>query len=107
MEEEKYDVEAYTDAKLEEGESIDGSREQDSLYDNELEANKQTNTVACTNTMNIDINSEPGSGRAEKSVDSNSQTDSATEIPKSKSESLKVVRDKYEKISTGHVGLDI
>ena len=37
---------------------------------------------------------EPGPGRADGSVDSRRQADSATEIPKSKSESMKVVQDK-------------
>ena len=68
----------------------DDSREQDSLYGNEIEANRETNSGACTNTMDIDINSgtctntmdmdinsESGPGRADKSVDFNNQTDSA------------------------------
>ena len=70
---------------MEEGESVGGSREQDSLYGNEIDANKETNSGACTNTMDIDINSEPGPGRADKNVDSKNQADSATEIPKSSS----------------------
>ena len=42
--------------------------------------------------MDIDINSGPD--RADKSVDSENQADSATEIPKSNCESMKVVQDK-------------
>ena len=53
---------------MEEGESAGGSREQDSLYGNEIEANKETNSGAFTNTMDRDINSEPGPGRADKNV---------------------------------------
>ena len=44
--------------------------------------------------MDMDINSEPGLGKADKSVDSKNQTDSATEIPKTNSESMKVVQDR-------------
>ena len=54
---------------MEEGESVAGSREQDSLYGNEIEANKETNSRACTNMMDIDVNLEPGPGGADKSVD--------------------------------------
>ena len=49
------DVETYTDAHMEEGESVDGSREQDSLFINEIEANKETNSGACIDTTDIDI----------------------------------------------------
>ena len=38
-------------------------------YGNEIEANKETNSGVCINTTDIDINSEPGPGRADKSVD--------------------------------------
>ena len=42
------DVEiTYTDANLEEWGSVDGSREQDGLYGNEIEANKETHLRAC------------------------------------------------------------
>ena len=44
--------------------------------------------------MDIDINSEPGPGRTDKSVDSKSQANSATEIPISNSLSVKVLQDK-------------
>ena len=44
--------------------------------------------------MDIDVNSEPGSGRADKSVDSKNQASTATEIPKSNSKSMNVVQDK-------------
>jgi len=37
---------------------------------------------ACTNTMDMDINLEPGPGGADKKVESKNQEDSATEIPK-------------------------
>ena len=64
---------------MEERESVDGSREQDSLYVNDIEANKETNSGTCTNTMEIDVNSEPGPGRADNSVDSKKQADSSTD----------------------------
>ena len=57
--------------------------------------------------MDIDITAEPGPGIADKSVDSKNQTDSDTEIPRSSSESMQVVQDKFDMISTGLVGLDI
>ena len=65
---------------MEEEEGVDGIREQNSLYGNEIEANKETNSGACTNTMDIDIKSEPGPGSADRSVDSKNQTDSAKKI---------------------------
>ena len=92
---------------MEEVESVDGSREQDSLYENEIEPSKETNSGACTNTMDIDINSEPGLGRANRSVDSKNQADSAAEIPKSSSESTIVVQVRLKKNCSGLVGLDI
>ena len=55
MKEKKHDVETHTDANSE-GECINGSREQDGLYGNEIEASEETYSGACTNT----INSEPG-----------------------------------------------
>ena len=58
---------------MEEAESVGFSRDQDSLYRNEIDANKETNLEPCTNTMNIDINSEPGSGKADKRVDFKNQ----------------------------------
>ena len=57
--------------------------------------------------MVVDINSEPGPGRADKNVDSKNQADSATEIPKSNSESMKMFQDKLENNSTGLVRRDI
>ena len=84
-----------------------GSRDQDSLYGNEIDATKETNSETCTNTTDIDINLEPGPGGADNHVGSKNQADSATEISKSSSESMKVVPDKVEKNSTGLVGLDI
>ena len=56
---------------------------------------------------NIDINSKPGIGIADKHVDSKNQPDSATEIFKSSSESIKVIPDKLKKSSTGLVRFDI
>ena len=44
------DVETYTDANLEEGECVGGS-EQDNLYGNENEANKETDSGVYTNTI--------------------------------------------------------
>ena len=55
----------------------------------------------------MDINSEPEPGGADKNVDSTNQADSATEIPKQRSESMKVVQDKFIKNSTELFGLDI
>ena len=57
--------------------------------------------------MDVDINSEPGPGKADKSAISNNQADSATEIHKSNSESMNVVQDKFERNSNGLVALDI
>ena len=68
---------------MEEGESVGNSRDQDSLYGNETEANNETNSEACTNIMEININSEPEPGTGDKYVHSKNQADSATEIPKS------------------------
>ena len=64
------DVDAYMNANLLKWESVDSSHEQDGLYVNEIETNKKTILRTCTNTMDIVINSEPGPGRADKSVDS-------------------------------------
>ena len=44
-------METFSDANLEERWSENGSREQDSLYGNEIEGNKERNSGACTNTM--------------------------------------------------------
>ena len=55
----------------------------------------------------IDINSEPGSGGAENHVGSKNQADSATEISKSNSESIKVFPDKFEKVALGLLGLTL
>ena len=54
--------------------------------------------------MVIESNFEPGSGAAHKSVDSKNLADSAAETPKTSSESMKVVKDNFQKISTGLVG---
>ena len=45
--------------------------------------------------MDININSEPGPGRADKSVDCKNHANSGIEIPTSNSESMKVVQDKF------------
>ena len=90
---------------MEKGESVCGSRDQDSLYENKIKANKKTNSEACTNTTNIDINSGPGG--ADNHVGSKNHADNATKISKLSSKSMKVVPDKFEKNSTGLVGLDI
>ena len=63
-------------------EKVDGCREQDSLYGNEIEDNKETNSGTCTNTKDTDFDSEPGPGGADKIVDSKNQADSKTEIPR-------------------------
>ena len=82
---------------MEEGESVGNSRDQDSLNGNEIEADKETNSEACTNIVVININSEPRPGTGDKYVHSKNQADSATEIRKSNSESMKAVPDKFEK----------
>jgi len=46
--------------------------------------------------MDIDINLEPGPSGLDKDVKSKNQADSAKEIPKTSSESMKVVQDKFE-----------
>ena len=51
--------------------------------------------------MDIDINLESGPGRSDKDVESKNQAASATEIPKTSSESMKVVQDKFENTSPG------
>ena len=57
--------------------------------------------------MAIDINSEPGAVGADKTINSTNQAGSATEISKTSNESVKIVKDKFEKIRTGLDGLDI
>ena len=47
--------------------------------------------------MVININSEPRPGTGDKYVHSKNHSDSATEIRKSNSESMKAVPDKFEK----------
>ena len=104
----QYDLKKYTDANLEKGESVVNSRDQDSLYGNEIKAYNETNSEACTNIMDIDINSEPGPGPDDRYVHSKNQAGRATEIPKSSSESMKVVPVNLKKNSTdGLVSLDI
>ena len=56
------------DANVNEGEIEDVSCEQDNLYVIAIEANKETNSGTCTNTMDKYINSESGSGRGDKIV---------------------------------------
>jgi len=51
--------------------------------------------------MDIDINLEPEPGESDKDVESKNLTASATEIPKTSSESMKVVQDKFENTSAG------
>jgi len=52
--------------------------------------------------MDIDIDLQPGPGAgADMNVESKNQADSAPEIPKTSSESMKVVQDKFENISAG------
>ena len=92
---------------MEEGEIVGGCREQDRVYGDEIEASKETKLGECTNTMDIDINSELGPDRADRSVDYKSQADSVTEVPKSSSEKMKAVPDKCHKNSIGLVGFDI
>ena len=47
--------------------------------------------------MDKDINSELGPGRADKSIHSKNQADSATIIPESSSQSMEVALDKVKK----------
>ena len=51
------------------GGKVGGCRKQHSLYLNETVANTETNPRACTNTMDVETNSEPGSDGADKSVE--------------------------------------
>ena len=44
--------------------------------------------------MDMDINSEPGAGRADKNIDSKDRADGATEIPNTIIESIKEAQDK-------------
>jgi len=66
-----------------------------------MEANRKTTSGACTNTMDIDINLEPGPDGTDQNLDSQNQADSATEIPKTSSESMKVVQNTIENTSAG------
>ena len=84
------------------GGEIGGCREPDSLYGNEIETNNEEISGACTNTMDINTNSEPGHGGADKNVDSKKQAGCASDIRLTIRESIKVVQDKIGKISTGH-----
>ena len=65
MEKKQDDAETYMDENLVEGEKVGGCREQDSLHGNEIKANDETYSAACPNTMDLDINSEHGPGRAD------------------------------------------
>ena len=104
----QYDFKKCTDANLEKGESVVNSPDQNSLYGNEIQAYNETNSEACTNIMDIDNNSEPGPGTDDRYVHSKNQASRATEIPKSSSESMKVVPVNLKKNSTdGLVGLDV
>jgi len=86
MRRKQHNVEIYTkDANFDEGESVGGNREKESRYGNKMEAKRKTTSGACTNTMDMDINLEPGPGGADKNVESKHQVDSATEIPKTSS----------------------
>ena len=106
------DVDKHTDVNLEEGESVGVSREQDGLYGNVIQANKESNSVTCTNMMDTDLNSGPGPAEADKNMDSKNQADSETEITKASSESMneppaKPVQNRIEQSNTGLVRLDI
>jgi len=56
---------------------------------------------ACTNIMDIDNNLEPGLDGVDKHVESKNQADSATQIPKTSIESMKIVQVKFENTSAG------
>jgi len=64
-----------------------------------MEANRETTSGACKNIMDIDIDLEPGPGGSDKNVVSKNQADSETQIPKTSSESMKVVLDNFENTS--------
>jgi len=96
-------VEIYTkDANFEDGESVGGNGEKGSRNGNKMEANREITSDACINIMDIDINLETGPGGTDQNVESKNQADSATEIPKTSSESIKVVQDKFENTSAVH-----
>ena len=95
----QYDFKKYTDANLEKGESVVNSRDQDCLYGNEIQTYNETNSEACTNIMDTDNNSEPGPGTDDRYVHFKNQAGHATEIPKSSSESMKVVPVNLKKIA--------
>jgi len=87
----QHNVEIYTkDANSDKGDSIGASREKESRYGNKMEANRETTSGACTNIMDTDIDLEPGPCGSDKNVESKKQADSATEIPKTSSKSMKV-----------------
>ena len=56
MKKRQHDVETHLDINLDDGENVGGCREQESLYGNEITANKETKSETCTNAMDIDIN---------------------------------------------------
>jgi len=71
-----------------------------------MEADRETTSGGCTNIMDTDIDLEPGPCGSDKNVESKNQADSATEIPKTSGESMKVVQDKFENTSVGlHIGI--
>ena len=83
-------VETYSDINLKEGQKVGGCREYDSRYGSEIEINKETDSGACTNSLHIDIISEPGPGGADRNAYSRNQANSATIIHETSSESIKV-----------------
>ena len=96
MRKKQHNVEIHTKyANFEEGESVGGSREKESRYGNKMEANRETTSGACANTSDVDSKLERGPGGAHKNVESKNEADSATEIPKTRSESIEVVQDKF------------
>jgi len=95
MRKKQHNVEIHTKYANFEGESIGGSREKESRYGNKMEVNRETTSGACTNTTDVDSKLERGPGGADKNVESKNEADSATEIPKTSSEPIKVVQDKF------------
>ena len=100
------DVATYSDTSLEVKENVDGCHVQDSLHEKKIEAIKETDSEQRTNT--IDISSEPGPDGTElKYMYTKYQSDNVTGIPNTSSKPVQEIQDKFEKISTGPVGLDI
>ena len=82
-------------------EKVGGSRQQDSLCGNETETKKETNSGACLNKIDIDIDTDLGTGGDDKILDYKNQSDSETEISKTSIESMKAFQDNFLKLALG------